>query len=216
MTPLVEICCNGIGAARRAVWRGARRIELCADLSCGGITPAYTDIFSCTNLGVDVNVLIRPRPGNFVYSWEEVEKMSREIACCGQVGLHGVVLGALTPGGRVDLPVCKDLIALARSYGLSVTFHRAVDEALAAGTRVEVLMKEILSLGADRILTSGGAPDAFAGRSVIARMAETARRSGGCIVMPGGGVTPENLPAILEATGATEVHGSRLSLLLPS
>jgi len=216
MKPLVEICCDGIGAARRAVWRGARRVELCADLSCGGITPTFTDIFSALNLGVPVNVLIRPRQGNFVYSCEEVEKMSREIAACGQVGMNGVVIGALAPDGRVDLPVCRDLIALARSYGLSVTFHRAVDEALAAGVPPEGLMEDILSLGVDRILTSGGAANAYDGRFTIARMAEIARRAGSCIVMPGGGVTPENLAAILGATGAAEVHGSRLSLLTSS
>ena len=216
MSVLVEICCDGIEAARRAVWRGAGRIELCADLSCGGITPTFTDIFSSTNLGVPVNVLVRPRPGNFVYSWEEVEKMSREIAACGQVGMNGVVIGVLRPDGRVDLPVCRDLIALARSYGLSVTFHRAVDEALAAGVPLDGLMEDILSLGVDRILTSGGAAGAYDGRTVIARMAGIARRSGSCIVMPGGGVTPGNLAAILEATGATEVHGSRLSLLSSS
>ena len=66
MKPLVEICCDGVDAARKAVWRGARRIELCADLPCGGITPAFTDIFSTLNLGVPVNVLIRPRSGDFV------------------------------------------------------------------------------------------------------------------------------------------------------
>ncbi len=211
MKPLVEICCDGVEAARKAVWRGARRIELCSDLSCGGITPAFSEIFSTLNLGVPVNVLIRPRPGNFVYTPEEVEKMSREIACCGQIGHNAVVLGALTPEGRVDLPVCRDLIALARSYGLRITFHRAVDEALAAGVPVRTVMNEILSLGVDRILTSGGAADAYAGREVIAEMARIA--AGRCIVMPGGGVTAENAGAIIDCTGASEIHGSRISLL---
>lgn len=211
MKPFVEICCDGVDAARKAVWRGARRIELCADLPCGGITPAFTDIFSTLNLGVPVNVLIRPRSGDFVYSSVEVEKMSREIACCGQVGHNGVVLGALTPEGRVDLPVCRDLIALARSYGLEITFHRAVDDALAAGVPVKEIMDEILSLRVDRILTSGGAANAYEGREVIAEMARIA--GGRCIVMPGCGVTAENAGAIIDCTGASEIHGSRLSLL---
>lgn len=207
MKALVEICCDGIAAARRAVWRGAERIELCHDLSCGGITPAYTEIYGALSLGRPVNVLVRPRGGNFVYSDAEVEKMSREIACCGEIGLNGVVLGALTPEGAVDMDVCRDLIALARSYELSVTFHRAIDEA----ADIFSALAQVLELGVDRVLTSGGASGAFEGRGVIAEMVR--RACGRCIVMPGGGVTAENAEALVECTGASEIHGSRTELL---
>ena len=226
---LTEICCDGLDAAKNAVQAGARRVELCSDLSAGGITPPYSEIEAAAALEAKVNVLIRPRSGNFVYSIAEADKMMREIAFCGTAGVNGIVVGALCSDYSVDMRFCREFIAMARSYGLSVTFHRAVDEALlhalggripsreedfdnAAKGAVAKIMADIIALTPDRILTSGGAPTAFEGRFVIREMRRLAG-SEGPLIMPGGGVTSENAEAIISASGVSEIHGSRLSLL---
>ena len=127
---IIEICCDGIEAAKKAVEAGAKRIELCSDLSIGGITPPYFEIEEAAKLGTAVNVLVRPRGGDFVYNEVEIEKMLREIAYCGGAGVNGVVIGALTPEGKIDVPLCREFVSMARSYGLEITFHRAIDEAI--------------------------------------------------------------------------------------
>lgn len=231
---IIEICCDGIKAAKKAAVAGAKRIELCAGLSVDGITPPYSEIEEALGLGVAVNVLVRPRDGNFVYSGEEADKMLREIAFCGGIGVNGVVLGALTPEGKIDLPLCRELISVARSYGLEITFHRAIDEALtkalslvpcskipqspeelspAVLEAIKGVMEDVFDLGVERILSSGGAPTAYKGRVVLGAMGRFAEESRGPIIMAGGGVTPQNAPLILDATGLCELHGSRLSLL---
>ena len=383
---IIEICCDGIEAAKKAVEAGVKRIELCSDLSIGGITPPYSEIDVAAKLGTAVNVLVRPRGGDFVYNEAEIEKMLREIAYCGGAGVNGVVIGALTPEGKIDVPLCHEFIYLARSYGLEITFHRAIDEAianalslvpvtetlqspessqhigpcsihslapdaeipqssespqhigpcsihslahdaeipqssespqhtgpcsihsLAHGTEIpqssespqhigpcsihslahdaeipqspespqhmdpcstlslapdpknlqspeelspavlgaiKEVLEDVFDLGVERILSSGGAPDAYAGRVVLGAMRRFAEEwatahspgaghsrapsasglparagipappapSRGPIIMAGGGVTPQNAPLILDASGVSELHGSRLSLL---
>ena len=207
MKVLVEICCDGIESARTAASMGAGRIELCSSLGVGGLTPPHSEIAAAAALDTPVNVLVRPREGDFVYSVAEAERMARDISCCGIAGVAGVVIGALDRKGNVDLPLCRDLVAIARSYGLSVTFHRAID----ASSGIMKALDDVILLGADRVLTSGGAVSAFEGRMTIARMVEAA--AGRCVVMPGCGITKENAGAIIDCTGAGEIHGSRLSLL---
>ena len=204
---LVEICADGLGAARDAVRAGADRIELCEDLSCGGITPSHEVLDEAASLGVPVNVLIRPRGGDFVYNYAEIRSILFNIAYCGNVGVNGVVIGALTPEGRVDVPLCRDFIDLARSYGLSVTFHRAIDRS----ADIMEALDDVLSLGVDRILTSGGADSAPEGAAVIRRMVE--RAEGKAIILAGAGITPENAVELVNATGVTEIHGSRTTII---
>lgn len=204
---LVEICADGLGAARDAVRAGANRIELCEDLSCGGITPSHEVLDEAASLGVPVNVLIRPRGGDFVYNYAEIRSILFNIAYCGNVGVNGVVIGALTPDGRVDVPLCRDFIDLARSYGLSVTFHRAIDRT----ADIMEALDDVLSLGVDRILTSGGADSAPEGAAVIRRMVEMA--AGRAVILAGAGITPENAVDLVNATGVTEIHGSRTTII---
>ncbi|MBQ9184423.1 MAG: copper homeostasis protein CutC [Bacteroidales bacterium] len=203
---LAEICCDGLEAAMAAVGACAKRIELCAELSCGGITPPHEVLDNAVTLGVPVNVLIRPREGNFVYSDSEIHHILFNVAYCGNVGVNGVVIGALTDDGKIDLPLCKDIIDMARSYGLSITFHRAID---CAADIMEAL-DDVLSLGVDRILTSGGAASAPEGRETIRKMVERAGNK--VIIMAGAGVTPENAKELIEYTGVKEIHGSRIGL----
>ena len=204
MTWFREACCPSLEAVLAAERTGARRIELCERLEIGGVTPSEELLraaLAATSL--PVHVLIRPRGGDFVYDEGEVRTMLSDIARCRALGASGVVVGALTPGGAVDVPVMRRLVAAARP--LSVTFHRAFDESadpLAA-------FGEILSLGCDRLLTSGHAPDALAGRALIG---ELVRRAGGrIVVMAGCGVRPGNIAQIARDSGAPEFHSSCIS-----
>ena len=209
-----EACCPDLEAVRAAERTGARRIELCERLELGGVTPSEALLRETLAVSrLPVNVLVRPRGGDFVYGEAEVRQMLESIGLCAALGAHGVVIGALTPDGRVDLPVMRRLVAAARrpsgpvpgSPALSVTFHRAFDETadpLAA-------LEDVISLGCDRLLTSGHAPDAFAGRALIG---ELVRRAGDrLIVMAGCGVRPANIAQIAQDSGAPEFHSSCVS-----
>ena len=204
MRYLLETCCASLEAVRCAVRRGTDRIELCEDLFCGGITPSGDLIQETLALAgrIPVNVLVRPRPGNFVYMEDEVRAMLDSIGLCKRLGVNGVVLGALTPEGDVDIPVMRRLLAEARP--LSVTFHRAFDETRDPGAALE----EVIGLGIERLLTSGHCATAYEGRSVLKKLVDQAR--GRIVIMPGCGVTPTLLEELAAVTGAVEFHGSKL------
>ncbi len=204
---LVEICCDGLDAARAARAAGADRIELCSDLSCGGITPSHEELDQMGGFGIPVHVLIRPRGGNFVYDYNEIHHILFNIAYCGNAGISGVVLGALDSRNHVDKMLCQDFVDIAHSYNLSVTFHRAIDEAESPLDALET----ILSLGVERVLTSGGAYSAPQGAQVIKKMVEMAKGTG-TIILPGGGITPDNALQLIRDTGVEEIHGSRKEL----
>ena len=199
-----EACCPSLEAVHAAARTGARRIELCERLEIGGVTPSESLLRAAlAATALPVNVLVRPRGGDFVYDETEAQAMLAGIARCRALGADGVVIGALTPSGAVDLPLMRRLIAAARP--LSVTFHRAFDESadpLAA-------LEDIIALGCDRLLTSGHAPDAYAGRALIG---ELVRRAGGrIVVMAGCGVRPDNIARIARDSGAPEFHSSCIS-----
>mgnify|MGYP002622145739 CR=1 FL=1 len=206
MNIIIESCCESLEGVRRAVVGGCSRIELCEALALGGVTPSGELISRALDVasaaGVPVNVLVRPRGGNFVYSAGEEAAMLSSIEFCKHLGVNGVVIGALTCDGDVDLPLMRRLIASARP--LEVTFHRAVDRSRDMAAALE----DIISLRCERVLTSGHAPDAYSGRFVLGGLVRQAR--GRIIVMPGCGITPSNLAAIASSSGASEFHGTRL------
>ena len=149
---------------------------------------------------VPVNVLVRPRGGDFVFSAAEADTMLRDIELCREAGAAAVVIGALDSRGDVDMPLMRRLCDAAS--GMSVTFHRAFDvcaDPLAA-------FEDVLALGCDRLLTSGHESDAFKGRFFIAELVE--RAAGRIIVMPGCGVRRSNIARIAADTGAVEFHAS--------
>lgn len=201
---LLESCCTTLEAALSARDRGAGRIELCEDLSVGGVTPSES--LASAVIGamypVPVNVLVRPRGGDFVFDAEEVARMLDSIDMCKRLGAAGVVIGALTTEGDVDMEVMRCLIARARP--LSVTFHRAFDVC----RDPYGAFGDILALGCDRLLTSGHESSASLGCPLIA---ELVRRSAGrIIIMPGCGVRPDNIAEIASYTRAVEFHGTAL------
>lgn len=201
MEYFLESCCTDVEQIRRAQEAGARRIELCENLAVGGVTPAAELLKAAISVAkVPVNVLVRPRGGDFVFSAAEADTMLRDIELCREAGAAAVVIGALDSRGDVDMPLMRRLCDAAS--GLSVTFHRAFDvcaDPLAA-------FEDVLALGCDRLLTSGHESDAFKGRFFIAELVE--RAAGRIIVMPGCGVRRSNIARIAADTGAVEFHAS--------
>ena len=198
-----EICSGSLQSALNAQEAGAHRVELCSALSLGGITPSYGFIeLARKRLKIDVNVLIRPRQGDFLYDSEEIAVMIRDIMACAQMGVNGVVIGALDPFGNIDMDACRAMVAVAKHNGLSVTFHRAIDRAC----NIMEALEDVISLGVDRILTSGGKPTALEGLETLAQMNSVA--AGRVLIMPGSGVNAGNIKEILSASDATEIHFS--------
>jgi len=197
----LEVCIDSVESAIAAERGGARRVELCSDLLEGGITPGAGMIASVRrHIGIDLYVMIRPRGGDFFYTDLEFDVMRTEIEHACNLGADGIVLGLLDQQGRVDVARSRQLIEFARP--LPVTFHRAIDMT----PDLSVALEDVIATGATRILTSGGAPNVQRGITEIARMVEAA--SGRVAIMPGGGITPENIASIAQTTGATEFHSS--------
>lgn len=230
MKPFCEVCCPSLEAVAGAVAAGAGRIELCERLEVGGVTPSESLIKDALAVAgvVPVNVLVRPREGDFVYSEEEAAQMLESIELCRALGASGVVIGALRSDGSVDMSLMRRLVAAARPVAarpaaaaasataavdpagpgdlrpLSVTFHRAFDECSDPFAALE----DIIILGIDRLLTSGHCANAWEGRFILKELVE--RAAGRIVIMPGCGITPANLDEIAAITAATEFHGSRI------
>ena len=201
MEYFLESCCTDVEQIRRAQEAGARRIELCEKLAVGGVTPSAELLKAAISVAkVPVNVLVRPRGGDFVFSAAEADTMLRDIELCREAGAAAVVIGALDSRGDVDMPLMRRLCDAAS--GMSVTFHRACDVCADPLPAFE----DVLALGCDRLLTSGHESDAFKGRFFIAELVE--RAAGRIIVMPGCGVRRSNIARIAADTGAVEFHAS--------
>ncbi|XP_026886714.2 copper homeostasis protein cutC homolog isoform X1 [Electrophorus electricus] len=201
---LMEVCVDSVESAINAERGGAGRIELCSSLLEGGITPSIGLLQVVKeNVQIPVYVMIRPRGGDFLYTDREVEVMRKDIELMKSHKADGLVLGALTEDGRVDVALCMELLAACRP--LPVTFHRAFDMVHDPSVALETLA----SLGFERILTSGCDSSALEGLLLIKRLVEQAK--GRIIIMPGGGITERNLQRILEGSGAQEFHCSARS-----
>lgn len=205
MAVQIEICVDSLESARAAERGGADRVELCADLPRGGTTPSAGMIVCVRrSCALDLRILIRPRPGDFVYSSEEVEIMERDIAFAKQAGANGVVIGALRADGKIDQDVMRSLMKAADP--MNVTFHRAFDVVVHPNESIEMLVE----IGVGMLLTSGRRSTAPEGRELIR---DLVRRSNGRIrIMAGAGLSPLNVHALLEFTGVQDVHvGSGVS-----
>lgn len=190
---------DSVEAALAAEAGGADRIELCASLATGGVTPS-AGMMSLTGerLALPMHVLVLPRSGGFVPTAADVDVMRRDLAMARAAGASGVVLGALGEDGRIDREVTARLIGWSRP--MSVTFHRAFDqvpEPLAA-------LEALLGLGVDRVLTAGGTEGAVAGADLLARL--VARGGNAITILAAGGVRAHNVTALVGRTGVREVH----------
>ena len=200
-TPLLEVAANSVASALAAQAGGAGRVELCGALELGGLTPSYATVaMARERLRIPLYVLIRPRAGDFLYDDDECEAMRRDIETCVALGCDGVVLGVLDADGDVDMERCCGLIAAAGHLG--VTFHRAFD--LVRDPRRA--LDDVIALGCERVLTSGGHATAMEGAAPIREL--IAQAHGRIRIMPGAGVTERNIAALAAATGAREIHAS--------
>lgn len=197
-----EICANSVESCIAAQNGGADRVELCAGIPEGGTTPSYGEIKVARRLlsSTLLHVIIRPRGGDFLYSELEMERMEEDIRMCKTLGVDGVVFGCLTEDGKVDIEKNRRLTACAQ--GMSTTFHRAFDRA----TDPFAAMESIISLGCDRILTSGQQPKAIEGTPLLAQLREKA--AGRITLLAGSGINEDNIRNIYEATGIREYHFS--------
>lgn len=205
MSFALEICVGTIQSAMAAQSGGADRIELCDNLAVGGTTPSFGMIFTAKKLlKIPVFPIIRPRGGDFFYSKEEFEIMKKDVICSNKLGCEGLVLGMLNRDGSIDMERCSELIALARP--MQVSFHRAFDRC----NDLEKGLEEIIDLGCERVLTSGGERYAFDG---IQRLKALAGQAGKRIsIMPGSGITAKNISEIARETGTYEFHGTAKKL----
>jgi copper homeostasis protein len=195
----LEICVDSVESAVAAQAGGADRVELCANLNEDGTTPSAGMIAGARkNLSIGLQVLIRPRSGDFCYSTLEFEAMKKDIAVAGELGADGVVIGMLNSDRTIEVRRTHKLVQLARP--LQVTFHRAFDVVVDPLPALETLIE----LGVDRILTSGQAKTAMEG---LARLTQLAKRADGRIsIMPASGINAQNIRWILEVTGVHEIH----------
>jgi copper homeostasis protein len=204
---LLEISVETVERAVAAERGGADRIELCADLSVGGLTPCRELLRSVREkVGIPIFSMVRPRAGDFIYSGSEFEDMKRAIADARKSGMDGVVLGILRKDYRVDVERTQELISLAAP--LPVTFHRAFDEC----ADLRETLEAVIRTGATRILTSGGASGAPEGAAVLAGLIHLSRDR--ITILPGRGISASNLADVARHTHAREFH-SGLSSALP-
>jgi len=200
----VEICVDSVNGASAAERGGANRVELCDNLLEGGTTPSAGCIqVARRHLKIGLQVIIRPRGGDFLYSDDELEVMREDIRTAKTLGADGVVLGCLSSEGDIDSARTEELIRLARP--MNVTFHRAFDMC----RYPQAALEELVRLGVDRVLTSGQEASCLEGLELLAALEKQA--AGRIIVMPGGGITLRNVQKIVAATVVKEVHLSARS-----
>lgn len=199
----LEVCANSVTSALAAQEGGAVRVELCENLAEGGTTPSQGQILLTRKLlHIQVNVLIRPRSGDFLYTDLEFEVIKADVRNCIEAGCDGVVIGILKANGTVDKERCLELVRMAKQFGLNVTFHRAFDMCADLFQSLE----DVIEIGCDRILTSGGKSTAMEGVNIIRHLVEKA--NGRIAIMPGSGINDHNVADLVHFTGVTEVHTS--------
>jgi copper homeostasis protein len=197
--PLIEVAVESVAGALAAVRAGAGRLELCADLSHGGVTPS-AGMLRAVREATDVPlvVLIRPRPGDFVYTPDELTVMRHDIREARRAGANAVALGALTQDRQVDDSSMRGLIDAAES--LEVVMHRAIDQTV----DVPQACATLAALHVRRVLTSGGAPSALEGAAVLAMLVH--RFEPGLSILAGGKVRAASVKELLHRTMVGAVH----------
>ena len=196
--PMIEVCVDSLESAKAAVRGGADRLELCANLIIGGTTPSPYLIREAAKLGVPVNVLIRPRFGDFCFTEAEKEEQLEQIRGLAALGASGAVVGALLPDGALD----REFLAACRQAagGLHLTLHRAFDVCADAYAALETA----IALGFDTLLTSGQKATAMEGKTLLAQLVRAA--DGRIAVMPGSGVNADCLPELAKTVCAPAYH----------
>jgi len=201
MKRILEICCYTAESAIKAADAGANRIELCDNFTEGGTTPSYATIKHVIyNLKIPVNVILRPRGGDFLYSDVEFEIMKQDVIKMKGLGINGIVFGILKTNGSIDFHRTKEIIDLV--HPLESTFHRAFDMC----RDYYLCLEQLKKLGVTRVLTSGGKNTAYEGVHLLSKLVKAAENQ--IIIMPGSGINELNIGDILVQTGAKEFHSA--------
>jgi copper homeostasis protein len=201
MNKIVEVAADSIASALAAAKGGAKRIELCENLPQGGVTPSYGKLIGVQEKSnLPINVLIRPRKGDFLYTPEELEVILKDVDICRQLGMNGIVFGALTRDGNIDLEMTQ--LVFDHAKDMDFTFHRAFD---LCKNPLEAI-DQLRNMGVKRILTSGQKPTAPQGAENIKSYIKAA--NGAISFMVGGGVRPESVAPLLAIEGIHEFHTS--------
>lgn len=196
----LEICASSYQSAFNAQNAGADSIELCSELSVGGITPSYAVLKKVSKeINIPVHVLIRPRSGDFCYSETEFEIMKKDIQMCIKLGFNGIVSGVLNPDNTIDIKRTKELIEVSKP--LSFTFHRAFDCVM----HPKKALEELMDLKVNRILTSGQKEKAIDGIALLKELKIMAQNK--LIILPGGGINATNV-LLFKKAGFKEIHTS--------
>lgn len=195
----LEICVDHLESVAVCAAEGVDRIELCASLVDGGLTPSLGFLRAARRIFPGrIMAMLRPRGGDFLYPDGEFALMLDELELLRAHGADGIVCGMLTDDGGID--TARTRVLLDAAQGLDFTFHRAFD----VSRDLDESLDALIALGVPRVLTSGGAPDVTRGMEAIAGLVK--RAAGRIAILPGGGVTPAVIPALLERTGVAEVH----------
>jgi copper homeostasis protein len=206
---IVEVCVDSLESAIAAERGGAERVELCASLVEGGVTPSAGLIATTRQkISIGLHIMIRPRAGDFCYTADEFEVMRRDVLMAKQLGANGVVFGILDQDANVDIERTRLLVELAKP--LNTTYHRAFD----MSADLLLAMEHVAETGADRILTSGGASSAVTGTAMLRNLFKAA--DGRMIIMACGGIDHQNVRGVLEKTSVREIHvGLRTPIASP-
>lgn len=196
---LIEICLESVESVLAAEQGGADRVELCSDLFEGGCTPSLGTFRTAKRLSsIPMNVMIRPRGGDFCYSDVEFDIMKEDAKVFKEEGANAIVFGVLTPDGEIDMKRSRELIDIVRP--LPVTFHRAFDMTRDASRSLE----KLIELGVDRVLTSGLEPTVPEGADTLVALVRQAGDR--IVVMPGCGISERNFPSLHAKINAKEYH----------
>ena len=199
MKPVIEICVDRLDSVQHCAQAGIDRIELCAALSEGGLSPSLGFLRAARQIFPGkIMMMIRPRAGDFCYAPAEQAMMIDEIAIAREHGADGVVFGCLEHDGRIDLTFVRSLVQAAS--GLDITFHRAFDVSYDLSSSLESLIE----LGIPRVLSSGGEADVWKGVDCLQRLIKQAARR--ITILPGGGLMTERAAEFVRHSGATEIH----------
>ena len=200
----LEIACFNLESAVIAQENGADRVELCAEMEVGGTTPDVEITKQVRELlTIDLNVMIRPRGGNFVYSDVEFQQMKNEVLQFKEIGINGFVFGILNENNSIHTAQNTELVTLAKPF--PCTFHRAFDEVEDAFQSLE----DVIACGFQTILTSGQKPNVLEGVNRLTEL--VAKANNRIVMMPGGGLRSTNIEFLQEKTGATFYHSSAIT-----
>ena len=202
---ILEICANSYQSAVNAEIAGAHRIELCSEISVGGITPSFGLLKKVLqSLTIPVHVLIRPRSGNFTYSSKEFDIMKENIRLCKDLGCDGIVSGVLHEDNTIDIKRTSELIELSKP--MSFTFHRAFDVV----SKPKEALLQLQNLEVDRLLTSGQKEKAEDGIDLLIELQKLAKNK--LTILPGSGINSENC-IHFKNSGFSEIHSSASKII---